>query len=477
MPQLVESSEVSSIAVKIISGWSIPEHVPEAVTEFHWPEKDWSAFVTELRFEGEALQLQWGELDGFLRVSADAEHKDGEPFRGRLASGWTFAAEYGRFKSNAVVEGHDWSMEDPTQEAVVWVSQIYGLEQMGDLGNLSVRAKRTAGSTEKIDRRGHRFQGAYTYYLVSGPSDDRCKNQWFLIIDCGRSRPVRKNLFNDILALQFVLGTAFYFDVIEGLSREERCVARLGGRYGRDHRHQPRTEAVVPTHFVDEHWPSAFFEAISKKYREAPNLRLHIVLSFYLDGLASFHVEGRYLVQHVGLEAFAYWLLKANGDDKPTLVDKTKWAAWLRENRDTIRSLAAPGFANDLYSKVSSIPARPASSGVVERAFQRYSLALHQEMAEELKKGRNVVVHTAVMFEERRDDVNDYMRRIAIVRTMLTALLAKVVGYQGAILGWERDYRHPYKEVDASWWAVDPLAREAALQSFKIEANLPPAKA
>jgi hypothetical protein len=481
MPQLVGSSEVSSIAVKIISGWSIPDHVPETVTEFHWAKGDLSAFVTELRVQGDVLQLKWDEVDGFSRVADDPEHKDlfGEPFQGRLASGWAFAADNGIFKSNGVVEGHYWSMEDPTQEAVVWVSEIHGLERMSDLaisGNLCVLGSGTAGSTEKVFRRGHRFHGAYTYYLVSGPSEDQRKDRWFLIIDGGTSRLVRRDVFNDVLALQFVLGTAFYFDVLEGLSSEGRCVARLGGRYGRDHRHRPRTEDVVPTHFVQEHWPAAFFEAISKTYRERPDLRLHIALSFYLDGLASFHVEGRYLVQHVGLEAFAYWLLKADGDDAPALVDKARWSAWLKESKDTIRSLAAPGFAETLYSKVTSIPARRASSMVVEVAFQRYGLSVHAEMAEELENGRNTVVHTAVMFEERREDVNDYLRRIAIVRTMLTALVAKVVGYQGAILGWERDYRRPYKEADASWWAVNPVAREAALQFFNIEGSLPAAK-
>ena len=322
--------------------------------------------------------------------------------------------------------------------------------------------------------------GAVSPPAHSGPVETKADkveegpDRWFLIVDSGQTRPVRKDIFNDLLALQFVLGTAFYFDVLEGLSDGRQCVARVGGRCGRDHRHRPRTEDVVPTHFVQEHWPAAFFEAISRAYRERPNLRLHIALSFYLDGLASFHVEGRYLLQHVGLEAFAHWLLKEQeGADEPALVDKPKWKAWLKENKDTIRGLAVPGSEETLYSKVTSIPARRASSMVVEAAFQRFALAVVPEMADELENGRNVVVHTAVMFEERREDVNDYLMRIAIVRTMLTALLAKVVGYQGAILGWGREYRRPYSEADTSWWTVDPAAREAALAFFNIEGDVP----
>src|SRR5262249_37633011 len=155
---------------------------------------------------------------------------------------------------------------------------------------------------------------------------------------------------------------------------------------------RPRTENVVPTHFVQEHWPALLFEAISRTYRERPNLRLHIALSFYLDGLASFHVEGRYLVLHVGLEAFAYWLFKDPGVDEPALVEKPRWAAWLKENKAAIRSLATPGFENVLYSKITSVPARRASSMVVEVAFQQHGLSVLPEMAQELEDGRNVVV-------------------------------------------------------------------------------------
>ena len=58
-------------------------------------------------------------------------------------------------------------------------------------------------------------------------------------------------------------------------------------------------------------------------------------------------------------------------------------------------------------------------------------------MAAELdEEGRGLIVHAAIMFKESQADVDAYLRKNAIVRTMLVALVAKVVGYQGAIIGW-----------------------------------------
>lgn len=54
------------------------------------------------------------------------------------------------------------------------------------------------------------------------------------------------------------------------------------------------------------------------------------------------------------------------------------------------------------------------------------------------------------------------------MRTMLVALVAKVVGYEGAILGWTKEDGRPYDEGDSTWWTVDDEARRAAAAHFVI---------
>jgi hypothetical protein len=39
-----------------------------------------------------------------------------------------------------------------------------------------------------------------------------------------------------------------------------------------------------------------------------------------------------------------------------------------------------------------------------------------------------------------------------VVRTLLVGLLARVVGYEGEILGWEKQKRRDYETASSSWW-------------------------
>jgi hypothetical protein len=117
-----------------------------------------------------------------------------------------------------------------------------------------------------------------------------------------------------------------------------------------------------------------------------------------------------------------------------------------------------------LFCRIASIPARRASSRVVEEAFalQSIGLAVTPEMAAELEKGRGEIVHTALMFDEPPLDRETYRVRIGIVRTMLVALIARAVGYRGAITGWTRRPGRRWDAADPTWWTVDDEASEAA---------------
>jgi hypothetical protein len=194
---------------------------------------------------------------------------------------------------------------------------------------------------------------------------------------------------------------------------------------------------------------------------------LYVPLTFYLDALVSFNVEARYLLLQVALESFAFWLSKGRDAPKPQLVEKSKWKEWLSANRDAIIALGTdPTSGQSLLNQITSIPGRTPASRVVEGAFTRLGLTLTPEMTAELGRGRGGIVHRAAMFDDREESLDAYLSRIAIVRTMLVALVARVVGYSGAILGWKREPQRPYQPPRHEWWPVDPAAQSAAFERF-----------
>lgn len=463
-----EPAEITACVVKIVEGWTPALPAAEAVQELIWNGTDRTQHVKDLRIEDDKLVLRWDEDDGLERFLGPSG-RDGmfaTPLNGRLESGWTFSAEQGILHTDKLAHGHYWAMRHSEAAGPnVWVAEIQGLRglERATTHNLSILVRsRENGRTKGFT--AHRFAGSYTYYFLR-PAD-----RWFLIVHSGSDGVDRNAVYRDVLALQFVLGESFYFDVLHGLDQAGEVVARVGGRQGRIGGQRSRPpQLVVPMYFEKRHWASDLFSAISQTYSKRPELRLYVALSYYLDSFSAFSAEARYLFLHVGLEAFAYWLLKSTTPEEVPLVDKPKWSAWLKNRREEIRGLGLPGREDAVFSKITSIAKRPPSSTVVERAMTSVGLALTPEMLTELEEGRGGIVHVGVMFEERREDMNDYLQRIAIVRTMLAGLLSRVVGYDGALVGWTKKQDRDYDNADPSWWPMPAVAADSELVRFRIE--------
>ncbi len=128
-------------------------------------------------------------------------------------------------------------------------------------------------------------------------------------------------------------------------------------------------------------------------------------------------------------------------------------------------SHAIEGREDALVQKVKGA-CRLASGNVVPSAFSAYGLKLKGELIKELG-GRNIVVHQGLMAPTGYDVERD-LRRVALVRTMLVALIARSVGYRGAINGWEiGELGYPMEEQD--WWQVSDEDRLLARRRFIAE--------
>jgi hypothetical protein len=463
---------VSELALRLLGGWQPPDPPMGRVAQLRWADQDVSSAAGSLTLRGDALDLEWDHQEPFFLMSAVYKTQlRGKSVVGTLRDGRSLKADTALFPAHDTLRLHYWEIARPNARAKLWLARLSAFEAGGAFatnGNLVVVRRGVAddGTPSTHMTAGHyRLVGAYTYYLLR--TDDG--SSWFLVIDAGTERvtPERGKVFVDVLALQFVLGRALYFDVLVGLDGTD-VVALVGGRHGRDHSRSQRAQPPVPLDFTRECWAAHLFEKLSADYQTRPELRFYVALTFYLDALAAFHVEGRYLAFHVALESFAYRVLQASSVAQGPLVDRAKWRAWLAESKERIQSLAAPGQAETLFSKITSIPARRAASRVVEDAFLTFGVPITPEMALELEEGRGRIVHTASMFDQRQEDVDAYLSRIAVVRTMLVALVAKVVGYQGAILGWTKEDGRPYDEADPAWWTVDDEAKRAASVHFVI---------
>jgi hypothetical protein len=80
--------------------------------------------------------------------------------------------------------------------------------------------------------------------------------------------------------------------------------------------------------------------------------------------------------------------------------------------------------------------------------------------------GRHKAVHAATMYEGSLEDSDAEVQltRIARVRSMLIALVARVAGYRGPIVGWERDKRRRWTQAPTDWWAVGEAQRPLSLE-------------
>jgi hypothetical protein len=337
-----------------------------------------------------------------------------------------------------------------------------------------------------IDHGHLRLEGRHTYYLVKVTRDE-----WFLIVDtAGGAPPRREDLYPDFLAFQFVLGRAIKLESFLGVDTAGEVVAMVGGVHGRDQGEDAQVTPPVPTAWsTNAIWAAPFFSAISKTYaaneletakNPKKNLRLYIALSGYVESLAEAHVEGRALRLHVALEAFAYWVLRfLRGPQEETATEA--WYGWVAEREADIRKFApsreeplAAGEENDaanaLVNKVRNA-IFPASMQSVPAAYADYGITLKSKMKRGLSKVRGKLVHTGILFEAPQEKIEKYLEPIDIVRTLLVGLIAKVVGYEGEIIGWKKERHQDHEVAPSDWWPTSEACRAEALVDYAADAG------
>lgn len=471
--------DLQDLLCDLVYGWEPSSFPLSPARQLVFGDVDLSHLPAEVRIDQGRLQVTvtvpiFDEARGTIgQLGAEGS------LRGMLADGTHFEGTLASTTRRAITGSQDQELcSTVTIQAVLWsfgrgisphfwIGFIEGNISLGMSGNLAIERHRSnmplGGATCHL-----LLSGAYIYCVVK--QETKTGTRWYMTIDTrGAGEPDRQLLGRDFQALQFVLGSQLRMPTLVGVSGERVTIACTKGFDSRSQL-EPHTFPPVPVvrnndAWIDECWTGVLFERISATWQEQPTLLEALSLAFemYLDSMR-YNLDSDYMRLQIAIEAFAYWCLKQESTSaRLDVKDKNAWKSWVKQNREAIRSLAAKGRENALYDKVMTVY-RLASGKVVPAAFG--DLPLTEEMSAELK-GRDVVVHQGLMAPEGYDVERD-LRRIRLVRTMLVALIARKVGYGGAINGWERGHMG-YPLEPQEWWTIDEAFRLRATRRFLIE--------
>lgn len=327
----------------------------------------------------------------------------------------------------------------------VWVGKLWGKMPHG--GNLTLHERKNDVSSVWHD--GFGFRGKYAWYIV--PSNDL--DFRFVIIDPRDQALGRETLIDEFNALHFVLGSRLRLDYVAALDRSRNVVGAMS--VGGFERQQPGGRPPVPNWLGEaEIWQPEFFRRVALKIGEDGMEPLIIAIAAYLDSVSD-HLDGAYLKAQVGLEAFAKRII---GESSPDLLvkDGEAWKEWISSLVPLIQSHVMGPQQSDSSRQLETIrnkfvAAMYAPSGdTVRKAFQMHGIEIPKYVREEIKK-RNYPAHGFFMNKTSQHEYEDF-RRLELVQTLIAALVAANVGYEGPIRGY--DVADNGGRVSPSWWPV-----------------------
>jgi hypothetical protein len=471
------SDHIRGLLCQLAYGWSPSPIEFGPISDARYEGVDLSQIAIDVALVDNRLKVAFrappkekgvSEWDGIIEGTLIVGHR----FRGDTVLRVSQSGELSRdegLRQSVEMTFARWTLIDG-KEPSIWVGRLEGMADLVFGGNLLIeRARRNEPPQGRCLHLC--LRGAYTYYLVQ--HGRRGSVVWHMVTDTGTGVPALEVLERDFLTLQFVLGRQMRMPVLWGLTDDGRTV---GATLGCAMRSCLEVESFPPVPinlnneaWIREAWVPTFFERISDSWRARPPEDSSFWLAFdmYLDAM-TLDLDRDYLRLQIALECFAYWLLCNHGEPLD-VKDEEAWKAWVRDNKQAIRAHAVDGREDALVQRVRDTY-RLASGRVVPNAFDLHSLELTKAMQNELR-GRDTAVHQGMMSPRGHGCGHDG-ERVALVRAMLVALIAKSVGYDGAINGWEvGPMGYPMEPQD--WWCVSEISRRAAARTFRAVEILP----
>jgi hypothetical protein len=288
-----------------------------------------------------------------------------------------------------------------------------------------------------------------------------------MVVDT-RGKPLNSATFaTDFMALQFVLGRPLPLRRIFALDEHYGVVGATDPGFA--------TESIVPgnarppvpderDHYADfgqtapkNSWVPEFFERlVSKLQEEGEDSRLATTMSAYLDSLTG-NVHVNYLLAQIALEPFCAKIVKSKSG--VLVTNRREWSTFVDRNEKEIRSLALDEEAGQkLVNKVGAAFHAP-STDRVDAALDHFSLRVPDQVRKEIR-GRNRAAHEYIMARESTANFQVLADRTGTIQTLLVAVIAKHIDYDGPILGWE--WVHGRRKIPEWWlWTKRPESRRS----------------
>jgi hypothetical protein len=350
------------------------------------------------------------------------------------------------------IYGWRWHVDEvPASEALLWASRVrFSSPDLPLMLWFRLRNMRFKCGEDVVH--GWCFQSAAgPIFLV--PRED----EWFIAFGTSE-RPTRAMLVSALNAIGFALGEDFGVGIFYSV-----CADSLGrGMFAMDLRGPARrtsraTPALPLTDSTKRDLSSDVADLIEKLIAHQvaqPSGPISVAISHYFESLDGL-VEKQFLHAWIAAEAIASWGI-TNGVFKATskgrIADHAKWTTWVRSQRATIEGFANQGMADQLLGRVMESDAGREND--VQRVFKGEAIDWTAEM-EDAECARNSNAHEGRM-PDRARDWKKCFKRVGLAYTMLTVLLARLVGYTGAISdrGKAPERLHPDQPT---WWHAIPV--------------------
>lgn len=440
-----------------------PVAIPRPVT-LTWEELSLSCGDVTWKLDAGGLDLELSrpafdgdeQLDRMFRVMnqpADFVLDGGSSLTARLAHlvsrGSNIDVEKKMAATTYRLSLNSWTWWPPRNEAL-WVGRLDGTRI--DDGNLVVCGDGWWTST------CYRLSGAYDLYLVN----KRKAQTTTLVVDT-RGRPLDQSLLGtDFVALEFALGRPLRLDHLVAFNEQHEVVGAAGLEFGSwsGRGSSGRCPVAVAMDLyanygevASEHlWVPLLFAVLARRLsEEGPDSQLLNAVAAYLDSIAAGNIHVSYLLVQIALEALSTDIVRPKTG--VLVADPKKWVAFVRKHEAEIRSLAIEkGAAQKLVNKVLSAQQAPSTDRVLA-ALRHFDLEVPPAVLAEVAR-RNSSAHQFVMAKESTADVQELADRLALVQTLLVAIVAKHIGFKGPIIGWEWVRgRHKIPE----WWSWEKL--------------------
>lgn len=433
---------------------TIPELTFAPLQGGRWARHSLDGYSGTLSRNGAALRLLVDAEDRAFNNLYDMMGLRNQPVKLTLQDGSSVHAELGHMKSlgpHADIRLHHWTWTTPVPP-LIWAGRLEG--KVPSFGNLSLSERGEKWFKSKHD--GFRLLGKYNWYVLPQTEHDTA----IVVIDAAGESLDRKALAGDFYVLQFTFGGGLRLDCLTGFdgARNVAGAMSLGGF------ERPHTTYRPPVaHRLDEAqiWLPEFFRLVASKISMQGLEPVVIAIAAYLDSEAD-HLDGAYLKAQVGLEAFAKRIVTESSPDL-LVKDDAGWKRWVSTLEPLIRSQVLDPKQVDVI-KGKFISAMYASSGdVVRKALSASGIEIPKDVREEIKK-RNYPAHGFLMNKTIDHELDEDVRRLELIQTLIVALVATYAGYAGPIHGY--DVADDGGRLAPTWWPVRSRQEDVWVRFF-----------